>query len=47
MRGPFWFSVATFLCLFLALLALRVRLGERQADVDALYLELDEGSAGA
>jgi heme exporter protein C len=44
MRGPFWFSVATFLCLFLALLALRVRLGEQQAEVDQLYLELDEGS---
>jgi heme exporter protein C len=44
MRGPFWFSVGTFLCLFLALLALRVRLGEQQAEVDQLYLELDEGS---
>ena len=42
MRGPFWFATATFLCLFLVLLALRVRLGKQQADLEALHLEHDE-----
>ncbi len=42
MRGPFWFATATFLCLFLVLLALRVRLGEQQAELEALHLDLDE-----
>jgi heme exporter protein C len=42
MRGPFWFSTATFLCLFLALLAVRVRLGERQAQLDDLYRAMDD-----
>ena len=42
MRGPFWFATATFLCLFLALLAVRVRLGERQAELDDLYRAMDD-----
>jgi heme exporter protein C len=42
MRGPFWFSAATFLCLFIALLAVRVRLGERQAELDSLYRSIDD-----
>ena len=42
MRGPFWFATATFLCLFLALLAVRVRLGERQAQLDDLYRAMDD-----
>ena len=42
MRGPFWFATATFLCLFLALLAVRVRLGERQAQLDDLYRAVDD-----
>jgi heme exporter protein C len=45
MRGVFWFSVATFLCLYLALLAVRVRLAERQSELDAAYRALDEGAA--
>jgi heme exporter protein C len=46
MRGPFWFSVATFLCLFIALLAVRVRLGERQAELDSLYRSIDDALPG-
>ncbi len=42
MRGPFWFCVAAFLVLFLVLLALRVRLGEQQAELETLYLELGD-----
>jgi heme exporter protein C len=42
MRGPFWFCVATFLLLFLVLLAVRVRLAEQQAELERLYLELGD-----
>ena len=42
MREPFWFCVLAFLSLFLLLLALRVRLAEQQATLDARYLELDD-----
>jgi heme exporter protein C len=42
MREPFWFCILAFLLLFLLLLALRVRLGEQQALVDARYLDLDD-----
>jgi heme exporter protein C len=42
MRGPFWFCVALFLLLFLVLLALRLRLSEQQAELEALYLEVDD-----
>jgi hypothetical protein len=42
MRGPFWFAAASFLCLFLALLAVRVRLAERQAQLDDLYRAIDD-----
>jgi len=42
MREPFWFCTLAFLCLFLLLLALRVRLAEQQAELDARYLELDD-----
>ncbi|HEX6210088.1 MAG TPA: cytochrome c biogenesis protein CcsA [Methylomirabilota bacterium] len=42
MRGPFWFSVLTFLALFLALLALRTRLAAGQARLEELYLEADD-----
>jgi heme exporter protein C len=45
MRGPFWYCVAVFLLLFLVLLAVRLRLGEQQAEVEELYLELDERDA--
>ena len=42
MRGPFWFCVATFLLLFLVLLAVRVRLADQQAKLERLYLELGD-----
>ena len=42
MRGPFWFCVATFLLLFLVLLAVRVRLADQQAELERLYLELGD-----
>jgi heme exporter protein C len=42
MREPFWFCVLAFLSLFMLLLALRVRLAEQQATLDAHYLELDD-----
>jgi heme exporter protein C len=45
MRGPFWFATATFLCLFVALLAVRVRLGERQAQLDDLYRAMDDDAS--
>ena len=43
MRGAFWFSVVSFLLLYLMLLAVRVRLEHQRARVDELYLraELD------
>ena len=41
MRGPFWFCVLSFMLLFGVLLALRVRLEERRADVERLYLVAD------
>jgi heme exporter protein C len=39
MRGVFWFCVVTFVALFLALLALRTRLADQQAELDELALE--------
>jgi heme exporter protein C len=42
MRGPFWFSVATFILLFLALLELRVMLERARASVDELHLEAED-----
>jgi heme exporter protein C len=42
MRGPFWFCVASFLLLYLLLLALRRRLEDQRAAVERLYLALDE-----
>jgi len=41
MRGPFWFCAVSFMLLFGLLLALRVRLEERRADVEQLYLMAD------
>jgi heme exporter protein C len=46
MRGPFWFSVLTFLLLFLLLLGLRLRLAVQQAELESLYLDLDDAPAG-
>jgi len=39
---PLWFSLASFLLLFVLLLRLRVYLEEQRARVDQLYLALDE-----
>jgi heme exporter protein C len=46
MREPFWFSVLIFLLLFVALLALRLRLAAQQSELESLYRDLDEGSVG-
>lgn len=42
MRGAFWFSVLAFMTLYVALLAVRIRLEEQRAALEQLYLELDE-----
>ena len=44
MREVFWFCVAAFAVLYGVLLALRVRLATQQAEVERLYLELDDQS---
>jgi heme exporter protein C len=44
MRGVFWFCVVAFLLLYAALLWIRFRLGEQEAEVERLYLELDDRS---
>jgi heme exporter protein C len=44
MKGTFWICVTAFLLLYALLLAARVRLGEQQAEVEQLYLDLDESS---
>ena len=42
MGGPFWFCLAAFLLLFVLLLHLRVRLERQRAQVDELYLALED-----
>jgi heme exporter protein C len=42
MRPAFWFSVITFMLLYVALMAARVRLEEQRARVEELYLALEE-----
>jgi len=42
MRGTFWFCVAAFLLVYVLLLSARVRLGNPQAELEQLYLALDE-----
>ncbi len=42
MRGAFWFCVLAFVSLYALLLTLRTRLEDRQAQVEQLYLALDE-----
>jgi heme exporter protein C len=42
MRGPFWFSVATFLCLFLVLLELRLSLERGRKKLDELHLAAED-----
>ena len=42
MRGPFWFCVVAFLFLYVALLSIRTRLETMRAEVEQLYLGLEE-----
>ena len=42
MRGAFWWCVAAFLSLFTALLLVRVRLEALRAQLDALYVEIED-----
>ena len=42
MRGTFWFCVAAFMLLMVAIVAARVRLERQRALVDDLYLELED-----
>lgn len=42
MRGAFWFSVLSFMMLYVALLIARIRLEEQRATLERLYLEMDE-----
>ncbi len=44
MRGPFWFCFGAFVLLYVLLLSLRYRLGEQEAEVERLYLVLDDRS---
>jgi hypothetical protein len=42
MFGAFWWSGATFMLLFVLLLAMRVRLEEQRAVLEDLYLATEE-----
>jgi heme exporter protein C len=42
MRGPLWFCFAAFLGLFVLLMAARVRLERRRAELEELYLALED-----
>jgi heme exporter protein C len=42
MRGPFWFCAAAFVLLTVLLLAARVRLEERRAELESLYLAVED-----
>ena len=41
MRGPFWFCVLAFIGLFVLLLAARTRLEQRRAELEELYLTVE------
>lgn len=41
MRGPFWFCVLAFIGLFVLLLAARTRLEQRRAELEELYLAVE------
>jgi len=45
MFGPFWFSVASFLLLYLLLLTARVHLERQRAALDELFLAEEDGAA--
>ena len=42
MRGPFWWSVAAFMLLYILMLDMRVRLEDQRAWVEELYLRMEE-----
>jgi heme exporter protein C len=42
MRGPFWYCVVALLGLYVLILAARTRLERRRAELDELYLSLEE-----
>jgi heme exporter protein C len=42
MREPFWFCFVAFLALYVVVLAARVRLERQRAEVEHLYLELED-----
>jgi heme exporter protein C len=42
MRGPFWFCVLAFLLLYVALLSIRTRLETMRAELEQLYLGLED-----
>jgi heme exporter protein C len=42
MRGPFWWCVLSFMLLYGLLLAMRVRLADQQAQIEELYLQLED-----
>ncbi len=44
MRGPFWFCVAAFMLLFALMLAARLHLETRRAELDRLYLAEEDGT---
>lgn len=43
MKGPFWFSAAAFLLLYLLILAVRVRLEERRSELEEAFLAAEDG----
>ncbi len=42
MKGPFWFSVAAFVLLYVTLLTIRTSLGRQRAELERAYLDLEE-----
>jgi heme exporter protein C len=42
MMGPFWFSVAAFVVLYVALLTIRTALGRERAELERAFLDLEE-----
>jgi heme exporter protein C len=42
MRGPFWFCVLAFLLLYVLAVSARARLEARRAELEQLYLEIEE-----
>jgi heme exporter protein C len=42
MRGPFWFCALAFLGLYVLMLSARVRLEYRRAELEALYLAVED-----